>query len=80
MFKLAAVFALLVHAASAEGNVDCVALCDGDMCTYNVHVDLFASELGYFKFEECGDITNPTIGVELGKTYKFVQVSGSICF
>ena len=29
--------------------------------------------LGYFTFEECGDMTNPTLGLELGETYLFVQ-------
>jgi hypothetical protein len=32
-----------------------------------------ASELGYFQFEECGDIDNPTLGIEVGKTYRFLQ-------
>ena len=74
MFKAAAVFALSFHAAFAE-TIDCFAPCDGDVCTYNLRVNLFAGELGYYTFDECGDITNPTIGVQVGKTYKFVQVS-----
>jgi len=28
---------------------------------------------GYFYFEECGNITNPIIGLELGETYTFDQ-------
>jgi hypothetical protein len=56
--------------------IDCTATCGADgICSYTVIVDLFASELGYFKFEECGDIANPTIAVEVGKVYKFIQVS-----
>lgn len=58
---------------SAEG-IDCVATCADDICTYNAKVNLFAGELGYFTFEECGDVVNPTLGIELGKTYRFVQV------
>jgi hypothetical protein len=42
-------------------------------------VSLFASRFvryppGYFTFEECGDEVNPTIGVEVGVTYTFLQV------
>jgi hypothetical protein len=29
---------------------------------------------GYFTFEECGDEVNPTIGMEVGVTYTFLQV------
>jgi hypothetical protein len=80
MFKFAALALLLGGAglAFAEKGVDCVAPCEGDVCTYNVRVNLFASELGYFTFDECGDITNPTIGMQIGKTYKFVQVSADV--
>jgi hypothetical protein len=28
---------------------------------------------GYFSFEECGDVVNPTIVLELGETYTFIQ-------
>ena len=42
-------------------------------CTFTAKVNLYASELGYFQFEECGDVTNPTLGLEVGKTYEFVQ-------
>lgn len=28
---------------------------------------------GYFGFEECGDEVSPTIGIEVGQTYTFVQ-------
>ncbi len=43
-------------------------------CTFTVKVNLLAGELGYYQFEECGDLTNPTIGIEMGKTYRFLQV------
>ena len=41
--------------------------------TFTVKVDLFASEYGYFQIQECGDVLNPTLGVEIGQTYQFVQ-------
>jgi len=28
---------------------------------------------GYFRFEECGDAVNPTLGMEIGQTYTFLQ-------
>jgi len=37
-----------------------------------VNVDLYAGELGYYKFEEC-DGVNPTIGMIKDETYTFVQ-------
>ena len=61
-----------------EGGI-CKAACSinesiGDeVCTFTAKVNLFASELGYFQFEECGDVDNPTIGLEVGKTYHFIQ-------
>ena len=37
-------------------------------------VDIFASDLGGFYFEECGsDNIYPIIGIEVGKTYRFIQ-------
>lgn len=29
---------------------------------------------GYFVFDECPDVVTPTLGMEVGVTYKFVQV------
>ena len=51
----------------------CHAPCDGNICTYTALVDLFASEFGFFTFEECGGENIPTITMEVGKTYKFIQ-------
>jgi hypothetical protein len=57
----------------------CHALCSADdatgeeICTFTAKVNLFASELGYYQFEECGDVNNPTLGLEAGKTYHFIQ-------
>lgn len=44
-----------------------------EICQFTVAVDLFATELGAFIFKECGDEIYPTIGMEIGKTYIFVQ-------
>ena len=60
-------------------NASCLASCTVDSttgkehCKFTAKVNLYASELGYFQFEECGDVTNPTLGLEVGKTYEFVQ-------
>jgi hypothetical protein len=53
----------------------CQAACnDNGICTYTALVDMFASEFGFFHFKECPDAGNmPTITMELGKTYRFVQ-------
>jgi hypothetical protein len=36
-----------------------------------------SSRAGYYSFEECGDMVNPTIGLEIGETYTFSQVDRS---
>jgi len=49
-------------------------LCVSKNNVYTARVDLYAGELGYYVFEECGlDVLNPTIAMELGETYTFVQ-------
>ena len=48
--------------------------CVNNECTFNVKLDLMAGELGYYTFEECGDVVNPTIGMEVGVRYRFLQV------
>uniref|UniRef100_A0A7S2LG87 DUF305 domain-containing protein n=1 Tax=Leptocylindrus danicus TaxID=163516 RepID=A0A7S2LG87_9STRA len=45
-------------------------------CTFTTKVDLYAGELGYYTFDECTG-TNPTIGMEVGVTYKFLQYDRS---
>jgi hypothetical protein len=35
---------------------------------------------GYFTFEECGDVKNPTIGIEYGVPYRFIQKDRSNWF
>ena len=52
----------------------CRADCSTNECVFTVKVEATAGELGYYMFEECGDATNPTIGIEMGTTYRFVQV------
>ena len=32
------------------------------------------NQLGYYRFEECGEINNPTIGLIRGEKYEFIQV------
>jgi len=48
-----------------------------EVCTFTTKVNLYAGELGYYQFEECGDATNPVLGLEVGKTYEFVQTDPS---
>jgi len=64
------------HNAAADGHMPCLGACSttgGEKeCTFTVKLDLHAGELGYFHFEECTG-TNPTLGIEKGVTYKFVQ-------
>jgi hypothetical protein len=56
----------------------CSAPCDEatGLCTYTARVDLHASEFGYYNFDECTGESGgnmPDIGMELGRTYRFVQ-------
>ncbi|KAL7522540.1 hypothetical protein ACHAWX_007261 [Stephanocyclus meneghinianus] len=51
----------------------CKIPCNGDVCDIYVRVNLFATVLGAYTFDECGDQPYPTIGLEIGKTYRFVQ-------
>lgn len=44
-----------------------------EICKFTAVLDLFATELGAFQFKECGDAVYPTLGMEIGKTYVFVQ-------
>jgi hypothetical protein len=38
-----------------------------------VILDVFASAIGYFKIEECGDVSSPTLQIDIGKEYRFMQ-------
>lgn len=63
----------LLTAASRAG----AQICTSSTNTFTAHVNLHAGELGYFWFEECGNVTNPTIGIEIGQVYTFVQADRS---
>jgi len=58
----------------AQGCNSCSCVCDTESTTYTATVDLFAGELGYFSFDECGDLNpNPTLKMIVGETYTFDQ-------
>lgn len=58
----------------ASGCSSCSCVCETASTTYTATVDLFAGELGYFSFEECGDLNpNPTLRMIVGETYTFDQ-------
>ena len=54
----------------------CLGSCEetshGKVCTFELKVNLFASELGYFTVTGCEGIM-PTLGIEKGVTYIFDQ-------
>eukprot|EP00602_Paraphysomonas_sp_CaronLab_P006861 CAMPEP_0185021890 /NCGR_PEP_ID=MMETSP1103-20130426/4594_1 /TAXON_ID=36769 /ORGANISM="Paraphysomonas bandaiensis, Strain Caron Lab Isolate" /LENGTH=352 /DNA_ID=CAMNT_0027553673 /DNA_START=35 /DNA_END=1090 /DNA_ORIENTATION=- len=52
---------------------NCVVVNSRKTCEFTTIVDTFGSSTGYFQFIECGDITNPTLGLERGVTYIFNQ-------
>lgn len=64
---LALVQVLSVSQASGES------ICTSAYNTFTVKVDIFASERGYYQFEECGEVNNPVIGLEIGEVYTFTQ-------
>ena len=78
---LLANFISLVGAVAGVSPKDgiCRADCSSDdnICTFHARVDLHAGELGYYTFEECGDAVNPTLGMEVGVTYHFIQADRS---
>ena len=73
----------VLSALSALSMVSCETICNAkcavdeasgnEVCKFTTKVNLYAGELGYYEFEECGDETNPTLGMEVGKTYQFIQ-------
>jgi len=68
----------LLSMATAE---TCKASCIGEglekECTFTAKLDVHASPTGYYKFEECGDDVMPTIEMQQGVTYRFVQNADS---
>lgn len=80
MFKFTSLAFAAIFSPSAVAVIGSDGYCRADNCdaaatecTFTVKVHHFAGELGYYQFEECGDVTNPTIAIEMGKTYRFVQ-------
>jgi hypothetical protein len=71
------IFLALPSSTSADGPTPCLGSCAGDgaekVCTFTFSVNLFASELGYYTVDECGDTVMPVLGMEKGVTYKFLQ-------
>ena len=59
--------------ASRSNDGICKISCEDEICDINVEVDLFETVLDAFKFQDCSDEPYPTIGLEVGKTYRFVQ-------
>ena len=52
--------------------------CDAaGVCTYTARVDPHAGPMGYWKFDECGDVAMPVIAMTQGVTYVFDQGDGS---
>lgn len=81
LLTIGALSASSAKAEEAATNI-CYASCATDdsgkeVCKFTTKVDLFAGELGYYRFEECGDTINPTLGMEVGKTYQFTQLDRS---
>ena len=44
---------------------------------FHVTLDPYASETGYYKFDECGDTPMPVLAMERGVTYTFGQSDAS---
>jgi hypothetical protein len=58
---------------SLQQSVPQEAPCTSSNNIFTVKPNLFSGQLGYFTFEECGDQVHPTLGLEIGETYTFVQ-------
>jgi len=72
LFLLGLFFFALTSRSHAEEEI-----CVSETGTYTAIVDLFASQYGFFTFEECGDTVNPTIGLKIGEVYTFNQADRS---
>jgi len=66
-------FATLVASTKPICYGDCEGDGDSKKCTFTFKLNMFASELGYYTVEECGDEVMPTLGIEKGVTYHFLQ-------
>jgi len=58
-----------VSGSSSDNDVICISPTN----QFTMKVNLYAGELGYYTFDECGDTTNPTIGMTVGEVYTFDQ-------
>lgn len=59
--------------ATYEHGIECTPCDDIEgECTINLNVDLFTSELGHYTVDGCGGV-NPTLLLEVDRTYKFDQ-------
>lgn len=57
------------HGTGTDGKI-----CVSESKTFTTSVNMYGGELGYYVIEECGmDILNPTIAMEVGGTYTFIQ-------
>ena len=66
--------ALRALAAAADTGASSSDPCFADATnTFHVSIDPYASELGSWKFLECGDTPMPVLAVEKGVTYTFEQ-------
>ena len=78
-YSFSLLLALIANTKAAPQEI-CLAKCstnEGDKeCVFKVSRNIFTSELGYYTFEgadgDCGG-PNPTLGIEKGVTYKFIQ-------
>ena len=70
--------ALRALAAAADTGASSSDPCFADASnTFHVSIDPYASELGSWKFLECGDTPMPVLAVEKGVTYTFEQFDAS---
>jgi len=80
-FALLSAFGI-ISTAHGQGEI-CRASCSVDQttgaerCKFTAKINVHSSELGYFQFEECGDSIMPTLGMEVGKTYEFIQADST---
>ena len=51
--------------------------CERGVCTFTARIDPHAGPRGYWKFDECGDVAAPVLGLERGSTYVFSQADHS---
>ena len=71
--------ALRALAAAADTGANSSDPCFADATnTFHVSIDPYASELGSWKFLECGDTAMPVLAVEKGVTYTFEQFDPSV--